>query len=372
MFTLQMLPAERGDCLWLEYGSPPRYVVVDGGLKQTASALLDRMEEARRLRATAELEIELLVVTHIDNDHIQGAIELLRRLPSWARIKDVWFNGRPQLVALATGPGPSVEDAEAHLLGPKEGDELSEMLEASACAWNKRAPWNGGAILLPPSGRLPAITLDGGLVLTVLGPSRERLRRLWAVWSKARSGDDETEETAALATDLLGRQDRWPPVWQDGESRDSSAANGSSIALLAEYAGQAVLLAGDAYAADLEEGISRLGAERGVVPGEFALSAFKLSHHGSHRNLTRSLLEQVRCSRYLISTDGSGHSHPDHQALLRVLRHSRSAPQLHFNYLADTTRRWRDSREDVLQRGFQDYETHYPVQAESGLTLTLA
>lgn len=396
MLTLQMLPAARGDCIWLTYGSPPCHVIIDGGLNDTTPALMRRLEQARRVGGSDALEIELLVVTHIDNDHIQGVIELLRNLPSWAHIKDIWFNGRPQLLELsstpvavsensaeselmgsgllggqADEPVPDTSDVAADLLGPREGDELSQLLEGSRFAWNHHPLWMGKAVVTSSSGHLPSATLEGGLKLTLLGPSRVRLERMWKVWRKAMSGKDETEDLLEGQSELLGHHDSWPPVWKEGEESDTSAANGSSISLLAEFAGHAILLAGDAFAKDIVEGLSRLMHERGLQSREFPLSAFKLSHHGSHRNLTRSLLEKIRCGRYLISTDGSGHFHPDQQALLRILRYSRVTPELHFNYLSVTTRPWRGSMADVVDEGFQSYETYFPDVPEEGLILHL-
>jgi hypothetical protein len=397
MLTLQMLPAARGDCLWLQYGSPARHVVIDGGLKDTAPALLRRMEQARRASRRNRLEIELLVVTHIDNDHIQGVIELLRKLPDWVHIGDIWFNGRPQLVELASTPVPEprVEDSwlmggdfggspssakrrtrasasfaeDGELLGGKEGDELSTLLQDRGLPWNRDPLWNGGAVVLPARGALPVIELEGGLRLTLLGPPRARLDRLRKVWSKVRTGEDEADD-GTTSSQLLGRRDTWPPAWKEGEQADTSAANGSSIALLAEVHGDSLLLAGDAHARDLSDGVGRLLEQR-RASASLPLSAFKLSHHASHRNLTRELLEKIDCERYLVSTDGSGHGHPDHQALLRVLRYSRRRPDLRFNYLRDHTCLWRDAKRDVLAQDFQDYDARFPEDADSGCILNL-
>jgi hypothetical protein len=355
------------------------------------------MEQARRVAGADTLEIELLVVTHIDNDHIQGVIELLRNLPPWAHIKDIWFNGRPQLTELGSTQeavsedsaesalmgsellgGPACEpesdgyDFAGELLGPREGDELSRLLEASSYAWNRNPLWNSGAAVVSATGSLPSTTLSGGLQLTVLGPSRARLERLWKVWRKVISGQDEMVDALASESDLLGYHDSWPPVWKEGEQSDTSAANGSSITLLAEFEGQAVLLAGDAYAKDIDVAIARLVRERGLPQQPFPVSAVKLSHHGSHRNITRSMLEKIHCGRYLVSTDGSGHGHPDQQAILRILRNSQLAPALHFNYSTGANKRWRDSLADVIAKGFQNYQTHFPDDPDEGLILRLS
>ena len=107
MLRLEILPAGCGDCLWLEYGTPPttRIVIIDGGF--SAHALRNRIEAALKERHANELEIELLVVTHLDNDHILGVLELMKDPALPARFKDIWFNGYPQLIKL---PPVSVGD----------------------------------------------------------------------------------------------------------------------------------------------------------------------------------------------------------------------------------------------------------------------
>jgi len=406
MLTLQMLPAGNGDCLWLEYGPPgaTRIVIIDGGVRGTAAALQRRIDAACRARGTSVLDVELLVVTHIDNDHILGILELLQASPA-IRVKDLWYNGRPQLIDLpkpqpgaaagsrkkrpSSGPadllGGAADDDDdesddarlddghpllspADLLGHQEGDALSALIEKQKLPWNVHRCWNQGAIVVPDSGPLPVAALDGGLTLTLLGPTLSRLYRLCQAWPDVLGGIDEPEGEEAAPLDLLGRADEWPPEWSDEQRRDASKANGSSIMLLAEYDGQALLLAADGHAPDLAAALQRLCTEHKL--SSMPLAAFKLPHHGSEKNLTQAVIEQTDCARYLISTDGSGHRHPDHQAILRVLRYSRQPPQLLFNYDADTTRPWRESKRDVLAEGFPGYETVYPDDAADGLIFT--
>jgi hypothetical protein len=410
MLKLQMLPAASGDCLWLEYGTPAetRIVIIDGGLRNTARALSERIEAARRERSADALDVELLVVTHIDNDHILGIIELLKTAQSSLRINDIWFNGRPQLMRLPTpaascssdigrnstaragrpadlmGGADDLPDEEetsidlaalpsaSDLLGPQQGDELSELLAARGLSWNRHPRWQDNPVMVPEIGDLPIVTLDGGLRLTLLGPTLLRLYNLCTAWPDVLGGTDEpAAPQAADPADLLGRRDTWPPVWKDEEQRDPSAANGSSIMLLAEYDNHALLLAGDGHAPDLTAALERLSRERNTPSTPFPLAAFKLPHHASENNLTRAVIEKIDCGRYLISTDGSIHRHPDHQALLRILRYSKRSPELLFNYLADTTRPWRDSKSDVVDAGFQDYETRFPANPADGLILGL-
>src|SRR3712207_1874973 len=91
MFTITMLPGGRGDSLWIEYGpaAAPHIVIVDGGIPGTERVLRGRLEAlpANRRR------VELVVVTHIDIDHIGGVLGLLTDPVPGLTIGDVWFNG---------------------------------------------------------------------------------------------------------------------------------------------------------------------------------------------------------------------------------------------------------------------------------------
>ena len=407
MLKLQMLPAGCGDCLWLEYGTPPatHVVIIDGGVGKTVKALNDRIEMACRERGQTTLDVELLVVTHIDNDHIMGIIELLKAKPSFLKVKEVWFNGLPQLKSLPApasletqfeqrerrsrpadllGDSDGDEDLEesesldnfialpspGDLLGRQQSDDLTQLLTSSGLSWN--VSWDGKAVMIPDTGALPTKTLAGKLTLTLLGPPLARLYKLCTVWPDVLGGDDDQSALpAALPDDLLGPRDTWPPVWKEGEQRDSSSANGSSIMLLAEYKEHKLLLAGDGYAPDIAAALERLSRERNIQ-SSFPIHAFKLPHHASAHNLSRAVLDRIDCCRYLISTDGSGRpKHPDHQALLRILRYSRKRPQLFFNYLGDTTRPWRDMKAEVVSAGFQDYDTSFPKTPAEGLILEL-
>jgi len=76
--TLDVLPASRGDCLWIECtrdsGAPWR-LLVDGGMPSTWTVLRDRLAEAAK--AGPPLFFDLAVVSHIDSDHIGGMLHLL-------------------------------------------------------------------------------------------------------------------------------------------------------------------------------------------------------------------------------------------------------------------------------------------------------
>jgi hypothetical protein len=384
MLRLELLPAGCGDCLWLEYGKPgeTHIVLIDGGVEDTAGRLEARIQEAIKERQATPLHIDLLVVTHIDNDHIRGILKLLGEAKLPLTFDDIWFNGNQQLAHL---PPPTKDEQRLDrlggenegmfrpdLLGLREGDRLSQLLSDPS----RHLPWNrafqGKEISISSGRPLPVKPLSGGMNLTLLGPPLKRLRRLGADWLKV-LGDFKRglPETADIRSDLLGKGDTWPPTWRNEEEFDERTANGSSISLWAEYEGQALLLTGDAFAEDVTAALGRLQVERNTnMP--LPLSAFKLSHHGSAKNLSRDLLDRINCPRYLISTDGSIYRHPDHLALLRILSYSKAHPKLLFNYRVDTTQNWQDRKQEVLDAGFPSYDTVYRDQPERSLVVELS
>jgi beta-lactamase superfamily II metal-dependent hydrolase len=92
--TVEALPAAYGDCLRVEclrdQGRPWR-MIIDAEPEEASSALTDRLEAL----PTAERVIDVVVVTHIDSDHLGGLLPVLER--SDIEFGDVWFNALPQL-----------------------------------------------------------------------------------------------------------------------------------------------------------------------------------------------------------------------------------------------------------------------------------
>jgi hypothetical protein len=109
----------------------------------------------------------------------------------------------------------------------------------------------------------------------------------------------------------------------------------SSIALLLEFEQQRLLLAGDAHPHNLQAAIGHL---RGS--SKFALSACKLSHHGSKGNVSRRFLEALDCKKYIFSTNGFYFQHPDREAVARVIKFGGDNPTLAFNYRSAYTTIW--------------------------------
>lgn len=354
-----MLPARYGDCLWIEYGEPgnPRRILIDGGLVTTYDAICARAD-----RANKRCKVDLLVVTHVDADHIEGVVKLLGNLPSNLSFGEIWFNGWRHL------PGTS-----RSRLGGPQGEKLTSLIVDSGIPWNRS--FNGGAIVTTERGAPPTVKLSEGMKLMILSPTIEQLRRLRPQWERECRKAGLLPGSVAQARAALERDRRLRPRRLGGETKDvrllanepyepdSAVANGSSIVLLAQFAGKSCLLGADAFPEVVEACIRRI-----TGPSKhLSLEAFKVNHHGSKFNNSPALLKAVRCRRYLISTNSTLFEHPDPETIARILTTASTPVQLFFNYRSEQTTLWDNKR---LQKKWK-YTAHYPNNNASSLEVVL-
>lgn len=370
-----MLPAQQGDSLWIEYGTAagPHRVLVDGGTPPTIEALKARIGQLD----PDDRQFELLIVTHIDTDHIGGILRLLDRPPAGLAFRDVWFNGWPQIDPLTDSPvlGGSEEMTAEAILGPIDGEILDRLLDLDVgdVAKAHNAGFDGAAAMVEAKKPMPSFELDGGLKVTLLGPTRTRLGKLRKEWVKViRDASRSEADIAAIVADGARRRGLEPllgpetfDVRAEAETKftsDRAPANGSSIVVLAEFEGTSALLTGDGFAPDIEGGIRRLLADRGGT--RLPVDVVKLAHHGSRNNTSRGLLDVLDCRRFLVSSSGAIFSHPDVEAISRVIVGAGPGVELAFNYRTETTSPWDDG---LLQADAEFPFTTRSAQGASGL-----
>src|SRR6185295_549265 len=164
MLTIEMLPAHHGDSLLIEYGDEarPRRVLIDGGTESSTGDIVKRLG-----RIGKSVALELLVVTHVDEDHIGGMLKLLDTNAKLIDPKDVWFNAYRHLFP-------------PDKLGATLGESLSTAIESAGFGWNKA--FGGKSVVVPCSGPMPKVTLAGGATITLLSPTWDKLEKLRPRW----------------------------------------------------------------------------------------------------------------------------------------------------------------------------------------------
>jgi glyoxylase-like metal-dependent hydrolase (beta-lactamase superfamily II) len=90
---LHVVQAEYGDCVILEFGTckNPTTVLIDGGPYQT----FEKHLKPTLQRLPVKGKLDLVVLSHIDNDHIIGLVDLLEK------IRDQREHGGKELVKIS-------------------------------------------------------------------------------------------------------------------------------------------------------------------------------------------------------------------------------------------------------------------------------
>ena len=362
MINVELIQAGDGDCIWIEYGKEENAlhrILIDGGKSGTYKHLKSRIEKL----PTEARHFDLLVITHIDADHIAGVLKLLEADDLGITFEDIWFNGYRHL-------------SNVRARGVKQAEKLSDYLDQSHVNWNQA--FHGKAACVDKRKKASAITLPGGMKITLFSPTKKALADLKPKWIKEakKAGLDpkedfffrEEEDTpVSRANAVMPTPTELPDIDLLAKEKliaDTSLTNGSSIAFVAEYADKKMFFTGDAHEKVLLNSIKRYYPDCSPL----YLDLFKLPHHGSDGNISQALLERIRCSKYLISTNGAYHKHPDQVALAKLIKYGGNKPDIYFNYLSKYTEVWNDPE---LQKQYA-YQGHYPREEESSLKLTFS
>src|SRR3954447_8536042 len=318
MFELDVVQAAFRDCLIARYGTRTRQrmMLIDGGPFGTFN---EHLRPALVELAGAGATLDLVVLSHIDNDHVMGLLEMFGALekarlePSAetgtampAAIKELWHNSfslsaggediapriREALASATEKSAPKLMSLAGTLMGVGEGDALRVAALTLGVPINAR--FDGRPVLVDNTSTVRT----AGMSIDVSGPSTqilERLRAEWLAWLSAH-GRGVTAAAAVAA--------------------DNTTPNLSSIVLLLRAHGRSMLLTGDGRGDHIVDGLG----ERGLLSksGKFHVNVLKVPHHGSARNATRDFFAMVTADTYVISANGR-YGNPDLECLLSLV-----------------------------------------------------
>ncbi|MDW9593537.1 hypothetical protein GOA63_15115 [Sinorhizobium meliloti] len=358
MFRITVLPAEDGDCLFVETGARPHRILIDGGRSKTARGPLTFLLDGLQPRTGAA--IDLMVLSHVDADHIEGVLDILETRTDIAP-GNIWFNGL-NACRVADGKSPltrkpvgtSVRQTQAPILSALQGEKFSQSICEKNWAWNKG--WKDAAVMVEPDEPLPTVELDGGARLILLGPTRSSLAALRSEWERTVRKEIAKEMPGVLggkrgAAHLPGRAAEFYAAKRD--EPDDAVPNGSSITFVLECDGKRALFAADAHPDDLATALERYQPGGGRI----CFDAIKVAHHGSAANNTSPLLARLQSPLWLVSSNGSRHGHPDPEAIARIVL-TPAAKRLVFNYHSEYSDVWNDE----LAGSAYNYTCQFPVE----------
>jgi hypothetical protein len=332
-FTLDVRRARKGDCLILHYGSKddPGLGLIDGGpssvYKPHLKPRLDQIRKARKLGDDASLPVDFLMVSHIDDDHIKGVLDLTKELieakaaqqPLALRIRGVWHNtfddiignSPKELTAAVTaqfGTAALSGEVDVDGLDPDVAKVLSGVAQGFRLRDDTRVglklrinPEFGGKLVIAKK-KGKQIDMGKGLKFTVIGPMNDEVVALQKAHDKFLEKQEKERKTeAALAA-----------------FTDTSVANLSSLVVLAEVGKKRILLTGDARGDKILKGLELAELLTKDEESTIHVDVLKCPHHGSDRNIDPIFFRRITADHYVFSGNGE-HGNPERETLQMLL-----------------------------------------------------
>ena len=340
---IQFLPAYNGDSIYINYEHEGEsvHILIDGGTALTYESkgkknevidgalktLLAQLREAKQ-------KINLLILTHIDDDHIGGILKWMEKdAKAIEMIENIWFNSGRSIAKFLNDAQVKIPEI------PLVPDTTTETGVNQGVTFEKnirdKEIWDEAVIRQQQSLRFR------GLEFKILSPSTANLKELHDKWEKERS-----DTFTAVETDYAqSLEHHLANIISDP---DSGIHNGSSIAFILVYDKKNLLFLGDAHIKTIIDGLHFFGYS---LEKPLAAEFVKLSHHGSNRNLNIELLGMIDTNEFIISTDGLKHGHPDKKGLAKIIK-CKTNPLLRFNYPTRI-----DTIFSVEDRKFIDFKT---------------
>ena len=290
--------------------------------------------------------IDYLIVTHIDNDHINGLIEMLKSKPDLT-INHIFYNCYQRTSEnLQEWDEKMVENMKRvydHL--PVVVDMLEQKINAESSMslaklilendnWKKA--WRREYV----TENSLAIDLENDMGRFIfLSPTKKALDDLdkeyrtlfWKTLYKQKKEDYKKEETIYESLmRIMGQEDYEgfdeEPVsskvldknalkfYADEKMKGLSPANEASIAFIWEHEGHRILFMGDANPAQV---VKKIGDVYKDTTKPVLFDAIKISHHGSAHSTSKELVNVADSERYFVT--GGASARPSYQALSRII-----------------------------------------------------
>lgn len=306
-----VLHAYHGDCILIKtYDADGNefVILIDGGTAQTFRYTLK--EELKTIS-----HINLLILTHIDSDHIAGLINLFNNsMIAEVRIDEIWMNN-PDLVEVSTG----------ELITWKQGDTLLNLIRKKK-----------------PEVKITQITTENeiinknGIEFTILSPTVEIVTELHNRWEELRESkkkDNKTNVSSFENSYTTSLRDLSKVPFVPDKSIKDDIFNSASISFLLKCFDISLLLLADSRPEII---IQSLRARAFSEEKPLTVDYVKVSHHGSLNNTSQELLSLIKSKNYIISTNGGTHrKHPSRETISRIVYNSNRDNErlnMFFNY----------------------------------------
>lgn len=337
--TLKILPVKCGDAFVLSHEDVKgkfRNIFVDGGYIKSYTKIKNEVEYLKKNKQ----QIDLWILTHLDADHINGAVKYLReeeRNDKGKLIGKFWFNFFDAFKLNDDTP----------FLSFGKGFDLRKML----LKFNIKGRQDILNTLKPIK--------FGDASITILSPDQKTFDELKAKWkiefTKYLGGDPPTFLSSSSSNDKKTIEELSKVKDAKEDVGEKGLINRSSIAFIYEENNKRLLMLGDAHPSIILKKLSEDFSKKKPLKVKYV----KLSHHGSRKNYHKDLLDIISCRRFIISADGENqHGIPDKEVLAKILLHpNRDMTKKVIFYFSHDDERFRK-----LFDVDKNAETHYNFQ----------
>lgn len=377
---LTVFQSDKGDCLLLE-GAKGGRILVDGGMRDSYSEHVAPTLGKLRPKGKAKgKDIDVVYVSHIDQDHISGVLQMMDDEVDWRvheyqvkhgnpkhkkpaaprppKVKHIWHNAFHEQLKKNEGEVEDMLAASAAILSGSDVGEIKELASAQtdlvtsiaeAIQLSRRiSPEQLGIKLNHPAGgklmmvrKPPGAPIKlGGMKLHIIGPFKEdldELKKEWNEWLKKNKDRvkklQATAEGDAAAFSVREIGDLLVPKLSQAKELENfvlsekklgvrkkvTVPNLASLMFFVEEGGKTLLLTGDGHHKDILKGLAHIG--RLDASGGVHVNVLKVQHHGSEHNIDLPFCQKVTADHYVFCGNGE-HENPD-LAVIQAIADSR-------------------------------------------------
>lgn len=317
---IEPLKAEHGDAIVIRIDNEVDHaiIVVDGGPINGAERIADYYDTLGH--------IDLLILTHYDEDHIGGLLEYIGRhtKDKSELIGEIWVNG-------------------AWVIYFDKDENVSSYDNAYTLASCINRMKDKGIIksfVYNINNSMGDVKREG-FALSILTPTSSCLEKLENDFRRyvdehGLADDPDADEQVSYGRTIKDSQKSLETLASEKHNATTTFMNKTSISFILYAEGKSIMMLGDADINDVVMKLKDMGYSK---ESPIRLDLVKLSHHGSKGNINKEFLEIIDCNDFLFTTNGGtgGAYHPDRKTIALIednhdKKSSKMETTLRFNY----------------------------------------
>jgi len=347
--------SSKGDCLLItnDSGDQKQHMLIDGGMKGS-------FEEHTLPYLNKEIHkkgevIDLLCVSHIDDDHIRGILFFMQHMAKWKAkkyhqdrgnnsympslkfeppaVNKMWHNSFSQtyelpdfvssILSTLTQVEQLTKNSQDHVLShlhdkvqnEKQGILLSQMVNPEELNIPVNEGFRANLVKVNQSSIQKNVRDIIGTKVTILGPFHSDIMDLKEQWLEFEQNNQEkikdyfsdfTITNSGTLTSEIPLKNLFTNSGLIGDRDNITVPNLASIMFLIEKDDKSILMTGDGAAQDIIKGLKI--NKRITRGGSIHVNVLKIQHHGAEANITAEFCEQVTADHYVFCGNGTHHN----------------------------------------------------------------